>query len=250
MEPKGFLASLFDTSFANLVTPRVIRIIYIISMVVIGLAALFWIGAAFSQSAALGLLVLVIAAPIVSLLYLDLHARPARGDHRAVPDHGVQRRARRAAACRHARARQPRACRRRPAPRLSRPREPLPPSRARARGPPRGVDAGRLRTDRRKTQPAANGAGLPALRSQGRPPGENGYGTRHSPLWLKPSSSSTTTRGSGPPPPALLELEGYEVVGEAEDGLTAIAAARELRPDFILLDVKLPDVDGSRSLNG
>ena len=70
MEPKGFLASLFDTSFANLVTPRVIRIIYIISMVVIGLAALFWIGAAFSQSAAFGLLVLVIAAPLVSLLYL------------------------------------------------------------------------------------------------------------------------------------------------------------------------------------
>jgi len=70
VEPKGFLASLFDTSFANLVTPRVIRIIYIISMVVIGLAALFWIGAAFSQSAAFGLLVLVIAAPLVSLLYL------------------------------------------------------------------------------------------------------------------------------------------------------------------------------------
>lgn len=70
MEPKGFLASLFDTSFANLVTPRVIRIIYIISMVVIGLAALFWIAAAFSRSAAFGLLVLVIIAPIVSLLYL------------------------------------------------------------------------------------------------------------------------------------------------------------------------------------
>ena len=47
-----------------------IRVIYIISMVVIGLAALFWIGAAFSQSVAFGLLVLVIAAPIVSLLYL------------------------------------------------------------------------------------------------------------------------------------------------------------------------------------
>ena len=70
MEPKGFLASLFDTSFSSLVTPRVIKFIYIISMVVIGLAALFWIGAAFSQSAAFGLLVLVIAAPIVSLLYL------------------------------------------------------------------------------------------------------------------------------------------------------------------------------------
>jgi len=42
----------------------------------------------------------------------------------------------------------------------------------------------------------------------------------------------------------LLELEGYDVVGEAEDGLTAITAARALRPDFILLDVQLPDVDG------
>lgn len=70
MEPKGFLASLFDTSFSSLVTPRVIRVIYIISMVVIGLAALFWIGAAFTQSVAFGVLVLVIAAPLVSLLYL------------------------------------------------------------------------------------------------------------------------------------------------------------------------------------
>jgi CheY-like chemotaxis protein len=42
----------------------------------------------------------------------------------------------------------------------------------------------------------------------------------------------------------LLELEGYDVVGEAEDGLSALAAARRLRPDFILLDVQLPDLDG------
>jgi hypothetical protein len=70
VEPQGFLASLFDTSFASLITPRVIKVIYIISMVVIGLAALFWIVAAFSQSVALGLVVLVIAAPLVSLLYL------------------------------------------------------------------------------------------------------------------------------------------------------------------------------------
>jgi DNA-binding NarL/FixJ family response regulator len=41
----------------------------------------------------------------------------------------------------------------------------------------------------------------------------------------------------------LLELEGYEVVGEAEDGTSAIAAARTLNPDFILLDVQLPDLD-------
>jgi DNA-binding NarL/FixJ family response regulator len=42
----------------------------------------------------------------------------------------------------------------------------------------------------------------------------------------------------------LLEAEGYEVVGEAEDGARALAAARDLRPDLVLLDVQLPDIDG------
>jgi DNA-binding NarL/FixJ family response regulator len=42
----------------------------------------------------------------------------------------------------------------------------------------------------------------------------------------------------------LLEAEGYEVVGEAADGASGLAAAAELKPDVILLDVHLPDVDG------
>jgi CheY-like chemotaxis protein len=42
----------------------------------------------------------------------------------------------------------------------------------------------------------------------------------------------------------LLELEGYTVVGEAADGLSAIEEARRLRPDLVLLDIQLPDVDG------
>ncbi len=42
----------------------------------------------------------------------------------------------------------------------------------------------------------------------------------------------------------LLELEGYDVVGEAPDGATALAVARDLRPDVVLLDVNLPDLDG------
>jgi DNA-binding NarL/FixJ family response regulator len=42
----------------------------------------------------------------------------------------------------------------------------------------------------------------------------------------------------------LLESEGYAVVGEAEDGQSALAAVRDLRPDVVLLDVQLPDIDG------
>ena len=43
---------------------------------------------------------------------------------------------------------------------------------------------------------------------------------------------------------AILEAEGFEVVGEADDGASGIAAARLLAPDVILLDVQLPDMDG------
>jgi DNA-binding NarL/FixJ family response regulator len=42
----------------------------------------------------------------------------------------------------------------------------------------------------------------------------------------------------------LLEAEGFEVVGEAADGLTAIEAVHELQPQMVLLDVQLPDIDG------
>jgi DNA-binding NarL/FixJ family response regulator len=42
----------------------------------------------------------------------------------------------------------------------------------------------------------------------------------------------------------LLEAEGFDVIGEAADGATALAEARRLRPEVVLLDVQLPDFDG------
>jgi CheY-like chemotaxis protein len=42
----------------------------------------------------------------------------------------------------------------------------------------------------------------------------------------------------------LLESEGFDVVGEAEDGGSAIEKTTALAPDLILLDVQLPDIDG------
>ena len=42
----------------------------------------------------------------------------------------------------------------------------------------------------------------------------------------------------------LLEAEGWEVVGEAADGIEGVAAAERLAPDVVLVDVGLPGADG------
>jgi DNA-binding NarL/FixJ family response regulator len=42
----------------------------------------------------------------------------------------------------------------------------------------------------------------------------------------------------------LLEAEGFIVIGEAVDGNAGIAAAQQLDPDVVLLDIGLPDLDG------
>ena len=43
---------------------------------------------------------------------------------------------------------------------------------------------------------------------------------------------------------ALLEADGFEVVGEAPDGAAALEAVRRLRPEVVLLDIQLPGIDG------
>ena len=42
----------------------------------------------------------------------------------------------------------------------------------------------------------------------------------------------------------MLAEEGYDVVGQAGDGATAVELAEQLRPDLVILDVKMPVLDG------
>lgn len=43
---------------------------------------------------------------------------------------------------------------------------------------------------------------------------------------------------------ALLEADGFTVVGESDTGTTGLAAARMLKPYLVLLDIGLPDIEG------
>jgi DNA-binding NarL/FixJ family response regulator len=42
----------------------------------------------------------------------------------------------------------------------------------------------------------------------------------------------------------LLEADGIQVIGEAADGESAITESARLRPQLVLLDIQLPDIDG------
>ena len=42
----------------------------------------------------------------------------------------------------------------------------------------------------------------------------------------------------------MLQEEGYDVVGEAADGEAAIRLAREREPDLVIMDIKMPGMDG------
>lgn len=43
---------------------------------------------------------------------------------------------------------------------------------------------------------------------------------------------------------SLLQAEGHEIIGEARNGREAVELARQLRPDLVLMDVSMPELDG------
>lgn len=66
-EKKSFWACLFDLSFSELITVRIIRVLYLIGIIIAGVVALVLVVKAFSQGFGKGLL-LVIASPVVFTL--------------------------------------------------------------------------------------------------------------------------------------------------------------------------------------
>jgi len=67
---KGFFQALFDFSFSAFITPKLIKVLYILFMIMIGLGCLAFVIAAFAANAAAGILVLLIVAPIIFLFYV------------------------------------------------------------------------------------------------------------------------------------------------------------------------------------
>ena len=46
----------------------------------------------------------------------------------------------------------------------------------------------------------------------------------------------------------ILTKNGYNVVGEAENGLKAVSKFKELKPDLVTLDITMPEMDGIQAL--
>jgi hypothetical protein len=67
---KGFFGSLFDISFTSFITTKIIKFLYVLALIIVGLFALIFVVAAFRASAAAGVFTLVILAPLLSLIYI------------------------------------------------------------------------------------------------------------------------------------------------------------------------------------
>lgn len=71
-DTKGFLGSLFDISFTSFVTPKVIRVLYLLIMIGTILTALSYSVIAFRVNAAFGIVTLFVLAPLFSMIILAM----------------------------------------------------------------------------------------------------------------------------------------------------------------------------------
>jgi len=46
----------------------------------------------------------------------------------------------------------------------------------------------------------------------------------------------------------MLEKNGYEIAGEAENGAIAVQKYKEIKPDFVTMDITMPEMDGLQAL--
>ncbi len=72
-EPKGFLGALFDFSFTSFVTPKVVKVLYILIVVVVGLSAVGFALSVLATNVGLGLIVLLVGAPLYFLVVTALY---------------------------------------------------------------------------------------------------------------------------------------------------------------------------------
>jgi Domain of unknown function (DUF4282) len=73
MQAKGFFRSLFDFSFSSFVTPKLIKLLYVLMTIAVALWTLTFILYAFRSSTAVGVLALIIGGPIffvISMIYV------------------------------------------------------------------------------------------------------------------------------------------------------------------------------------
>ena len=70
----SFFSSLFDLSFTNFITPKIIKVLFVISIVLLSLETLSIVGFAFMNSAIGGIFTLLIIAPLI-LLFGVIYAR-------------------------------------------------------------------------------------------------------------------------------------------------------------------------------
>jgi hypothetical protein len=71
MQAKGFFTALFDFGFTSFATPSVVKVIYVVGMVILGLVYVVAVIAGFTQGVGPGLLALI-GGGIIALLYLTL----------------------------------------------------------------------------------------------------------------------------------------------------------------------------------